>query len=107
MHNYLYTFALIQLSWSAHSQYLSPLFHVASKDKVAQVYIMFPCMTVTVKYTTGRMSSWVYGASLRAALAYSPLARMRSEGYGSWSVCCVCICLCLSVCLSVTTLAAA
>ena len=34
-----------------------------------------------------------------------PSARMRSEGYSTWSVClcvCVCVCVCLCVCVSVT-----
>ena len=32
-----------------------------------------------------------------------PLARMRKEGYSTWSVClCVCVSLCLCVCVSVT-----
>ena len=42
-----------------------------------------------------------------ACLHSKPSARMRSEGYGTWSVCLsVCVCVCVCVCVSVTRFSA-
>ena len=65
---------------------------------------MYAFVSHTLHYSTHRnnelrcleaLHTWPLGPS-------SPLARMRSEGYNTWSVC-MSLSLCLSVCLSVSS----